>query len=58
VKLHLKIELLLAFYTMESYDGYDAFACGLPQSLRIAVENGNANVVNTVIDILLDIDAI
>jgi hypothetical protein len=39
------------------YDGYDAFALGFPQSLRIAVENGNANVVNTVIDILLDIDA-
>ena len=39
------------------YDGYDAFASGFPQSLRIAVENGNANVVNTVIDILSDIDA-
>jgi dienelactone hydrolase len=39
------------------YDGYDAFALGFPQSLRIAVENGNANVVNTVIDILSDIDA-
>jgi hypothetical protein len=39
------------------YNGYDVFALGFPQSLRIAVENGNANVVNTVIDILLDIDA-
>ena len=39
------------------YDGYDAFASGFPQSLQIAVENGDANVVNTVIDILSDIDA-
>lgn len=39
------------------YDGYDAFASGFPQSLRTAVENGNANAVNTVIDILSDIDA-
>jgi hypothetical protein len=38
------------------YDGYDAFASRFPQSLRIAVENGDANVVNTVIDILSDID--
>ena len=39
------------------YDGYDAFASGFPQSLRTAVENGNLNAVNTVIDILSDIDA-
>jgi pimeloyl-ACP methyl ester carboxylesterase len=39
------------------YDGYDAFASGFPQSLRTSVENGNANAVNTVIDILSDIDA-
>ena len=39
------------------YDGYDAFASGFPQSLLIAVENGNANVANTVINILSDIDA-
>ncbi len=39
------------------YDGYDAFASGFPQLLRTAVENGNANAVNTVIDILSDIDA-
>jgi hypothetical protein len=39
------------------YDGYDAFASDFPQSLRTAVENGNTNAVNTVIDILSDIDA-
>jgi pimeloyl-ACP methyl ester carboxylesterase len=39
------------------YDGYDAFASGFPQSLRTAVENRNTNAVNTVIDILSDIDA-
>ena len=39
------------------YDGYDAFSSGFPQSLRTAVENGNSNAVNTVIDILSDIDA-
>lgn len=39
------------------YDGYDAFAAGFPQSLRVAVENGNVEVVNTVIDILSDMDA-
>ena len=33
------------------YDGYDAFAAGFPQSLRVAVENGDVNVVNTVIEI-------
>ena len=40
------------------YDGYDAFASGFPQSLRTAFEIGNSNAVNTVIDILSDIDAI
>ena len=39
------------------YDGYDAFAAGFPKSLRLAVENGNVNVVNSVIDILSDMDA-
>jgi pimeloyl-ACP methyl ester carboxylesterase len=39
------------------YDGYDAFAAGFPKSLRVAVENGNVNVVNSVIDILSDMDA-
>lgn len=38
------------------YDGYDAFAARFPQSLRIAVQNGDVNVVNTVTDILSDID--
>lgn len=38
------------------YDGYDAFAARFPQSLRIAVENDDVNVVNTVTDILSDID--
>jgi hypothetical protein len=42
---------------MESMMGNDAFASGFPQSLRIAVESGDANIVNTVIDILSDIDA-
>lgn len=30
---------------------------GFPKSLRVAVENGNVNVVNSVIDILSDMDA-
>jgi hypothetical protein len=38
------------------YDRYDAFAAGFPQLLRVAVENGDVNVVNTVIDILSDMD--
>ena len=38
------------------YDGYDAFAARFPQSLRIAVENDDVNVVNTVTGILSDID--
>src|SRR5919106_4083572 len=39
------------------YDGYDAFASGFPQSLRQAVENGNIDVVNTVVGILSDLDS-
>jgi pimeloyl-ACP methyl ester carboxylesterase len=39
------------------YDGYDAFASGFSQSLRVAVENGNIDVVNTVVGILSDLDA-
>jgi pimeloyl-ACP methyl ester carboxylesterase len=39
------------------YDGYDAFASGFPQSLRLAVENNNVDVVNTVVGILSDLDA-
>ena len=39
------------------YDGYDAFAAGFPQPLRQAIENGNIDVVNTVLGILSDLDA-
>jgi hypothetical protein len=39
------------------YDGYDAFASGFPKSLRLAVENGNVDVVNSVVKILSDLDA-
>jgi pimeloyl-ACP methyl ester carboxylesterase len=39
------------------YDGYDAFASGFPQSLRLAVENGKVDIVNTVLGILSDLDA-
>ncbi|MDQ6862714.1 MAG: alpha/beta fold hydrolase [Thermoproteota archaeon] len=38
------------------YDGYDALASSLPKSLISAVEDGNAEVVNTVIAILMDFD--
>jgi hypothetical protein len=38
------------------YDGYDAFASGFPKSLRLAVENGNMNIVNNVVEILSDLD--
>jgi dienelactone hydrolase len=38
------------------YDGYDALASGLPKSLLSVVENGNAEVVNTVMSILMDFD--
>jgi pimeloyl-ACP methyl ester carboxylesterase len=39
------------------YDGYDAFASGFPKSLRLAVEDGNVDVVNSVVEILSDLDA-
>ena len=38
------------------YDGYDAFASGFPQSLRLAVENCKVDIVNTVLGILSDLD--
>jgi pimeloyl-ACP methyl ester carboxylesterase len=38
------------------YDGYDSFAAGFPESLRKAVEIGNVDAVNTVIEILADVD--
>src|SRR6266571_7278917 len=38
------------------YDGYDALASGLPKSLLSALENGNTEVVNTVMSILMDFD--
>lgn len=38
------------------YDGYDALSSSLPKSLLLAVEEGNAEVVNTVIAILMDSD--
>jgi pimeloyl-ACP methyl ester carboxylesterase len=39
------------------YDGYESFAASFPESLRLAVENGNIEVVNTVVGILSDLDA-
>jgi pimeloyl-ACP methyl ester carboxylesterase len=39
------------------YDGYESFAASFPESLRLAVENGNIEVVNTVVGILSDFDA-
>jgi pimeloyl-ACP methyl ester carboxylesterase len=38
------------------FDGYDALASSLPKSLLNAIENGNQEIVNTVIDILMDYD--
>jgi hypothetical protein len=38
------------------FDGYDALASSLPKSLLTAIENGNREIVNTVIDILMDSD--
>jgi hypothetical protein len=35
----------------------NAFASGFPQSLCLAVENGNIDVVNTVVGISSDVDA-
>jgi pimeloyl-ACP methyl ester carboxylesterase len=38
------------------HDGYDAFASGFPKSLRLAVENGDVNIVNNVVEILSNLD--
>jgi len=38
------------------YDGYDAIASSFPKSLLTAIENGNSEVVNTVLDILMESD--
>jgi pimeloyl-ACP methyl ester carboxylesterase len=38
------------------YDGYDAFASSFPKSLLTAIENGNSEVVNMVLDILMESD--
>ncbi len=38
------------------FDGYDAFASSFPKSLLTAIENGNTEVVNTVLDILSESD--
>jgi pimeloyl-ACP methyl ester carboxylesterase len=38
------------------FDGYDAFASSFPKSLLTAIEDGNTEVVNTVLDILSESD--
>jgi hypothetical protein len=38
------------------YDGYDAFASSFPKSLLTTIENGNSEVVNMVLDILMESD--
>ncbi|MFL6379362.1 MAG: alpha/beta hydrolase family protein, partial [Nitrososphaeraceae archaeon] len=38
------------------YDGYDAFASSFPKSLLSAIENGNSEVVNMVLGILMESD--
>ena len=38
------------------FDGYDALASSFPKSLLTAIEIGNREIVNTVIDILMDSD--
>jgi pimeloyl-ACP methyl ester carboxylesterase len=38
------------------YDGYDAFASSFPKSLLTAIENGNSEVVNMVLGILMASD--
>jgi alpha-beta hydrolase superfamily lysophospholipase len=38
------------------FDGYDAIASTFPKSLLTAIENGNTEVVNTVLDILMESD--
>lgn len=38
------------------FDGYDAIASTFPKSLLTSIENGNTEVVNTVLDILMESD--
>jgi pimeloyl-ACP methyl ester carboxylesterase len=38
------------------FDGYDAFASSFPKSLLTAIEDGNTEVINTVLDILSESD--
>ncbi|MFL6435473.1 MAG: alpha/beta hydrolase family protein, partial [Nitrososphaeraceae archaeon] len=38
------------------YDGYDAFASSFPKSLLTAIKNGNSEVGNIVLDILMESD--
>ena len=38
------------------YDGYDAFASSFPKSLLTAIENGNSEIVNMVLGILMESD--
>jgi hypothetical protein len=38
------------------YDGYDAFASSFPKSLLSAIENGNSELVNMVLGILMESD--
>src|SRR6266513_4987406 len=38
------------------FDGYDAFASSFPKSLLTAIENGNTEDVNTVLNILIESD--
>jgi pimeloyl-ACP methyl ester carboxylesterase len=38
------------------FDGYDAFASSFPKSLLTAIDNGNSEIVNTVLDILSESD--
>ena len=38
------------------FDGYDAIASTFPKSLLTAIENGNTEVVNTVLNILIESD--
>lgn len=38
------------------FDGYDAISSSFPKSLLTAIENGNSEVVNTILDILSESD--
>jgi pimeloyl-ACP methyl ester carboxylesterase len=38
------------------FDGYDALASSLPESLLTAIENGKQEIVNTTFDIIMDSD--